>query len=135
MVTPLFWTEIFTVSPSTVLTLPDLSVVERTSPGTTWYVKILTSWALFSGFNNVSTVPLGNFAKAASVGANTVNGPSPFRVSTSPAAFNAAVRVLNEPLADATSTRVFLDTFLETGTPDLLGEAIVGLGVGVTDGF
>jgi hypothetical protein len=46
--------------------------------------------SLFSGFNSISTVPAGNLAKAASVGANTVNGPSPFKVSKSPPALTAA---------------------------------------------
>ena len=93
------------------------------------------SWALFSGFSKVSTVPLGSFAKAASVGAKTVNGPSPFRVSTRPATFNAAVSVLNEPLADATSTRVFVSTFLAAGSTELLRGAIVGIGVGAIVGI
>ena len=37
-----------------------------------------------------SRVPEGSLAKAASVGAKTVKGPLPLRVSTSPAAFTAA---------------------------------------------
>ena len=37
-----------------------------------------------------STVPAGSLAKAASVGANTVSGPLPERVSTSPHAVTAA---------------------------------------------
>ena len=61
------------------------------------------SLALFSGFNSDSTVPAGSLANAASVGANTVNGPAPFSVSTSPAAFTAATRVVNPP-ATAVST-------------------------------
>ena len=43
-------------------------------------------------------------AKAASVGANTVNGPLPFRVSTRPAAFTAATSVLKDPAEAAVST-------------------------------
>src|SRR5580698_5514166 len=50
--------------------------------------------SLFSGFSNVSTVPAGSLAKASLVGAKTVNGPAPFRVSTRPAAFTAATRVV-----------------------------------------
>src|SRR5277367_1330449 len=37
---------------------------------------------------------MGSFANASFVGANTVNGPGPFSVSTSPAAFTAATRVV-----------------------------------------
>src|ERR1700743_2434879 len=55
---------------------------------------MLVSVALFSGFTSVSTVPAGSFAKAALVGANTVNGPLPSRVSTRPAAFTAATSVV-----------------------------------------
>jgi hypothetical protein len=55
---------------------------------------MLVSAARFSGFIRSSTVPGGNAAKALSTGANTVNGPSPFRVSTSPAAETAATGVL-----------------------------------------
>ena len=43
-------------------------------------------------------------ANAASVGANTVNGPLPLSVSTRPAACRAVARVLNEPAATAVST-------------------------------
>jgi hypothetical protein len=43
---------------------------------------------------SVSTVPAGSLAKASSVGAKTVNGPAPSSVSTRPAAFTAATRVL-----------------------------------------
>ena len=50
--------------------------------------------ALFSGFTSVSTVPAGSLPKAALVGANTVNGPLPSRVSTRPAAFTAATSVV-----------------------------------------
>ena len=78
-----------------------------TRPGTTWYLRIATSFALFSGFKRLSTVPAGSLAKAASVGAKTVNGPGPFSVSTSPAAWSAAARVWNEPAATAVSTMSF----------------------------
>ena len=45
-------------------------------------------------------------AKASSVGANTVKGPSLLRVSTSPAGCTAATRVGNVPASRATSTMV-----------------------------
>ena len=49
-------------------------------------------------------MPSGNLANAASLGANTVKGPSLFSVSTRPAAFTAATRVVNSPAATAVST-------------------------------
>ena len=51
---------------------------------------------------------MGNFAKASSVGAKTVKGPSPLSVSTRPAAFTAATSVLKLPAATAVSTMSFL---------------------------
>ena len=49
-------------------------------------------------------MPFGNLANASSVGAKTVNGPAPLRVSTRPAAFTAVTSVLNDPAATAVST-------------------------------
>src|SRR4029453_15782130 len=43
-----------------------------------------------SGLSSASTVPFGSLAKAVLVGAKTVNGPGPCKVSTRPAAFTAA---------------------------------------------
>ena len=48
-------------------------------------------------------MPLGSLANASSVGAKTVKGPSPFRVSVRPAASMALARVLKEPAALAVS--------------------------------
>ena len=45
-------------------------------------------------------------ANASSVGANTVNGPSPESVSTRPASVTAATRVVKLPAPTATSTMV-----------------------------
>jgi hypothetical protein len=47
-----------------------------------------------SGVRSPSTAPAGSFAKAALVGAKTVKGPGPDRVSTRPAAFTAATSVV-----------------------------------------
>ena len=66
---------------------------------------------MFSGLRRVSTVPLGSFAKASSLGAKTVKGPSPLRVSTKPAAVKAAARVLKLPLLTAVSTMSLEDSF------------------------
>ena len=43
-------------------------------------------------------------AKAASVGAKTVNGPGPFSVVFKPVASKAAIRVVKLPSASAVST-------------------------------
>ena len=53
--------------------------------------------------SNPSTVPLGSLANASSVGAKTVNGPAPLRVSTKLAALIAVTRVLKEPALTAVS--------------------------------
>ncbi len=63
---------------------------------------------MFSGLSRVSTVPAGSLANAASVGANTVNGPSPFKASTRSAALSAAASVLKVPAATAVSTMSLL---------------------------
>ena len=100
-------TEIVTSDPSTVFASVSLTTsLAMTLPGTTWYVKTLTSWSLFSGFNSFSTVPAGSFSNAALVGANTVNGPLPERVSARPAALTAATSVLKSALFAAFSTTV-----------------------------
>ena len=78
------------------------------------------SLALFSGFTSISTVPAGSLAKAASVGAKTVNGPGPWRVSTRPAAFTAATSVVWSFEAAAFST-MFLLAYI--GAPPTIGLA------------
>ena len=88
-----------TLAPSMVTT-----VLAITLPDTTWYVRMSVSFALFSGLMSSSTVPAGSLAKAASVGAKTVNGPALFMVSTRPAAPSAAARVLKAPALTAVST-------------------------------
>lgn len=50
------------------------------------------------------TVPAGSLANGSSVGANTVNGPSPFSVSTSPVASSEAASVVNDPVSTAVAT-------------------------------
>src|SRR5688500_18744397 len=66
------------------------------------------SFDLFSGFSSVSSVPAGSLANAASVGANTVNGPGPLSVATRSAASSAVASVLNEPASTAVSTMSFV---------------------------
>ena len=60
---------------------------------------------MFSGFNRSVSVAESIFANASSVGANTVNGPLPFNVSTRPAASTAVTKVLNFPPFTAVSTK------------------------------
>src|SRR5580704_10790091 len=62
----------------------------------------------FSGFSRLSTVPAGSLAKASLVGAKTVNGPGPSRVSTRPAAFTAATSVVWSCELSAFSTIFFV---------------------------
>ena len=73
---------------------------------------------MFSGFSSISTVPSGSSSKAALVGANTVNGPSPLSVSTSPAAFTAATSVVRLSALEAFSTMVI---FGDIGAPPTMG--------------
>src|SRR5579862_2718419 len=65
------------------------------------------NFSLFSGLRSDSTVPAGSLLKASSVGANTVKGPLPFKVSARPAACSAVVNVLKVPAATAVSTMSF----------------------------
>src|SRR5262245_48086803 len=55
----------------------------------------------------MSTVPSGSALNAAFTGAKTVNGPLPCKVSTRPAAFTAATRVVWSAELTAFSTMVF----------------------------
>src|SRR6185503_16953090 len=79
---------------------------------------MLVSIPLFSGFSSVSTVPAGSLSKAELTGANTVNGPLPFNVSTSPAAFTAATSVVWSAELTALSTMSF---DLNIGAPPTIG--------------
>ena len=54
-------------------------------------------------------MPFGSLAKAALVGANTVNGPGPYSVSTRPAAFTAATSVVWSFELTAFSTMFLLE--------------------------
>jgi hypothetical protein len=89
---------------------------------------MLTSFALFSGFSSVGTVPGGRAANASLVGANTVNGPGLFSVATSPAALTAATSVVWSAELTALSMMSLVGymaappTIGSAGMPDTAGE-------------
>jgi len=69
-------------------------------------VRIELRSSSFFGFSSVSSVPFGSAANASSVGAKTVNGPSPASVSPRPAASTAASRVEKSSFPATTSVIV-----------------------------
>merc|ERR1719183_2176288 len=69
------------------------SLLNTAAPDTTWYVRMSTSLALFSGSNKLASVALGSLANAALDGANTVKGPLPCSAATSPPACSAVTSV------------------------------------------
>src|SRR6478735_2184077 len=109
-----------------------------TAPETTWYRRIFLRAA--GSLSRPSRVPAGSAAKAASVGANTVKGPLPCSVSTSPAAVAAVRRVLKEPASVAVWTMSLAMVAAEAegallGTGAVAGAAVgVGAVVGATVG-
>merc|ERR1719412_2504920 len=91
-------------SPPAVFTFvspPGTSPAFRAAPGTTWRRRTAVRASLSA--SSPFRVVLGILAKALLVGANTVKGPSPARVSTRPAAFTAAKRVERSGVAIASS--------------------------------
>ena len=73
--------------------MPSVNEEELTEPTTTWYVSMSTSVALPASVSREArSIPAS--AKAASVGAKTVNGPAPCRVATSSAWARAATSEL-----------------------------------------
>ena len=72
-------------------TSPSVTAEEGTSPATTWYSSMSLRVAFSSSVSNADkSIPAA--AKASSVGAKTVNGPSACSADTSPAWDNAATR-------------------------------------------
>ena len=69
--------------------------------------------------NKYSRVPSANNANAASVGANTVKGPSPLKVSAKPAAITAASNVVWSGEPTITSTTVFEADALTITSPTI----------------
>ena len=84
-------------------------------------------------------MPAGNLANASLVGANTVKGPAPFNVSTRPAAFTAATKVVWSAEPAALSTISFEATILAppTITPcssaGFIGSVVVVVVVSILD--
>ena len=77
-------------SPFSIVTVsPSVTALEATFPLRTWYVKISARVAFSSSVSNVDkSIPAS--WKAVSVGAKTVNGPSPCKTETRLACASAA---------------------------------------------
>mmetsp|Transcript_26446 Transcript_26446/g.62745 ORF Transcript_26446/g.62745 Transcript_26446/m.62745 type:complete len:220 (-) Transcript_26446:10-669(-) len=106
--TPLPLTSISIADPSTVSTDVSLSMLLATfaSPKT-WYRRTFFNKSVSA--SSVSTSPSSNFPNASSVGANTVNGPSPAKTSTRPSTAPSAVtRVPRRSSAITVSTKLRL---------------------------
>ena len=67
-----------------VAVIPSVTAEDGTEPAYTWYSRMSVRVALPSSLSSAArSIPAA--AKASSVGANTVNGPSPCRVASSSA--------------------------------------------------
>jgi hypothetical protein len=93
--------------------LTTLAAVRR--PFATWWSRTERSAALSAA--SLASVALGTFAKAASVGARTVNGPLPWSVPARPACVTSVVRVLKFPAATAVATMSFVGAADGTAGP------------------
>jgi hypothetical protein len=95
------------IEPSTVFALVICATsFDITLPDTTWYVRIEESFSLSA--RTALSVASEILAKAALFGANTVNGPSPESVSTSPAVLIAVTSVEKSGLPTAVSIIFFI---------------------------
>ena len=105
--TPLLLTTLISSPPAvSIFVVPSGTLAALNSPGTTCRRSTAFSFSIFSGFNRSSKVPVGSLANASSLGAKTVNGPSPLRISTNLAATIAVKRVDNSGV-DATESTMF----------------------------
>jgi len=82
------------------------SLALRAAPGTTWRRRTAVRASLSA--RRPLRASAGILAKASLVGAKTVKGPSPDKVSTSPAALTAASRVERAGVAMASSAIVLV---------------------------
>merc|ERR1719229_1589375 len=105
----------FTVLPSLVMVkvLPSRvvtscvavkSVLMTLLPESTWYFKMSARSSRASNSALVTPKLSSRAVKAASVGANTVNGPAPFKASTNPAVWSASTSTVKLPALIAVST-------------------------------
>jgi len=85
----------------------------------------LSNTSLLSGCNNACKASCGNLANAASEGAKIVRLSLPFKVSVSPAACNALLRVVKE-LFDSTNSNKFFESVLVVSAA---GGFVVGVSV------
>jgi len=108
------WVNVTSLHSTVVAVIHWATSAAITLPGTTWYVSISCSIWIFSGLSSISTVPAGSLANAASVGANTVNGPSDERVSTSPASATAVTSVvwISDQIAISTTVSGIISIFV-----------------------
>ena len=80
-----------------VAVIPSVTSVDATEPTYTWYVRMSVSVALPSSLSSAAkSIPAS--VKAWSVGANTVNGPSPSSVATNSACVSAATNESCDPV-------------------------------------
>ena len=111
IITPLSLIETINSVPFNVIAIiPSDRSVESTEPDTTWWVRIAVNRSMSA--STASRVPSGNASKAASVGANTVNGPSAERASTKPAAITAVSKVLWSSDPTIISTTVVVGSWI-----------------------
>merc|ERR1711972_1030852 len=73
-------------------------------PESTWYFKMSARSSRASNSALVAPKVSSRAVKAASVGANTVNGPAPFKASTNPAVWSASTSTVKLPALIAVST-------------------------------
>jgi len=73
-------------------------------PESTWYFKMSARSSRASNSALVTPKVSSRAVKAASVGANTVNGPAPFKASTNPAVWSASTSTVKLPSLIAVST-------------------------------
>ena len=95
-----------------------------TFPLTTWYKRI--SFNAGMSASNESKVPSGSLPNASSVGANTVNGPSPDSTPSNSAACKAVTNVVKRPSSTAIST-IFFDTSSTDSDSSNFGASTTGL--------
>merc|ERR1711904_446626 len=94
------------VLPSRVVTpcVADKSALMTLLPESTWYFRMSARSSRASNSALVTPKLSSRATKAASVGANTVNGPAPFKASTNPAGWSASTRTVKLPALIAVST-------------------------------